>query len=166
MKKRRRKEPTKNEYLKDEETEDCTEEGFRFVSDYHDSMNAADFEAYFADLCKKLPASSVIVLDNAPYHSKNSESYSNSKWEKTQLLDWLNKKNISVPPKALRAELRVLMKQETEKFPSKIIEAIAEQAGHVVLRLPPCHCELNPTESACAAEKNYVLTLDLIESAL
>ena len=42
------------------------------------------------------------------------------------------------------------------KFPSKIIEAIEEQAGHVVLRLPPYHCKLNPTELAWAAEKNYV----------
>ena len=42
------------------------------------------------------------------------------------------------------------------KFPSKIIEAIAEQAGHVVLRLPPYHCELSPIDLALAAEKNYV----------
>ena len=33
------------------------------MSDYHDSMNAANFEAYFADVCKKLPANSVIVLE-------------------------------------------------------------------------------------------------------
>ena len=104
-KKRRKKEPINNKDLKDEETEDCTEEGFSFVTDYHDSMNAANFEAYFADLCKKLPANSVIVLDNAPYHSRNPEPYPNSKWRKPQLLDWLNEKNIKVPPKALRAEM-------------------------------------------------------------
>ena len=73
-----------------------------------------------------------------------------------QLPDWLNEKNIKVPPKALRAELWVLAKQEREKFPSKIIEAIAEQGRHVVLRLPPYHCELNPIELAWAAENNYV----------
>ena len=71
----RTKKPTKNEDLKDEETEDCTDEGFSFVSDDHNSMNTANFEAYFADLCKRLPANSVIVLDNAPYHSRDSESY-------------------------------------------------------------------------------------------
>ena len=42
------------------------------------------------------------------------------------------------------------------KFPSKIIEAIAEQAGHVVLRLHPYHCQPNSTELAWATEKNYV----------
>ena len=42
---RERKNRQKNGDLKDEETEDCTEEGFSFVSDYHDSMNAATFEA-------------------------------------------------------------------------------------------------------------------------
>ena len=43
------------------------------MSDYHDSVNAANFEAHFADLCKKLPANSVVVQDNTPYHSRNSE---------------------------------------------------------------------------------------------
>ena len=62
-----------------------------------------------------------------------------------------------------------MAKQEREKFPSEIIEAIAEQAAHVVLRLPTYHCELNPTELAWAAEKNYVaaenkeMTLCLVE---
>ena len=121
--------------------QDCTEEGFNFVSNYHDSVNAANFEAYFADLCKKLPAKSVIVtlriIEEMPSHIRIP------KRRKPQLLDWLNEKNIKVPPKAVRAELWVLAKQEKEKFPSKIIEAIVEQAGHVVLRLPPYHCELN-----------------------
>ena len=44
-KKRRKKEPTNNKDLKDEEREDRTEEGFSFVTDCHDSMNAANFEA-------------------------------------------------------------------------------------------------------------------------
>ena len=87
---------------------------------------------------------------------KKIPSHPNSKWRIPQLLDWLNEKNTRVPPKTLRAELWVLTKQEREKFPSKIIEATAEQAGHVVLRLPLYHCELNPIELARAAEKNYV----------
>ena len=134
---------------------DCTEEGFSFVSNYHNSMNTANFEAYFTDLCKKLPANSVIVLDNIPHHSRNSESYLNSEW-KPQLLDWLNEKNIKVPPTTLRAELWVLAKQEREKFPFKIFEAITEQAGHVEQCLPPYHCELNPIELTWVTEKNYV----------
>ena len=69
-KNRRKKEPANNEDLKDEETEDCTEEGFSFVTDYHNSMNVANFEAYFADLCKKLPANSVSVLDKSPISFK------------------------------------------------------------------------------------------------
>ena len=35
-------------------------------------------------------------------------------------------------------------------------KAIAEQAGNLVLCLPPYHCKLNPIELAWAAEKYYV----------
>ena len=40
------------------------------------------------------------------------------------------------------------------KFPSKIIETIPEQAGNVVLRLSPHHCELNPNELARGGENS------------
>ena len=36
------------------------------------------------------------------------------------------------------------------------METVAKEYGHEILRLAPYHCELNPIELACAAEKNYV----------
>ena len=60
-------------------SKDKTEEKRRlFEEDYHDSMNAKNFENYFASLCEKLPKSSVIVIDNVSYHSRNSDSYPKS----------------------------------------------------------------------------------------
>ena len=56
----------------------------------------------------------------------------------------------------LRAELWTLVKSEREKFPDKVMETVAKEYGHEILRLPPYHCELNPLELAWAAEKNYV----------
>ena len=49
------------------------------------------------------------------------------------------------------------------------METVAKEYGHEILRLPPCHCELNTIELAWAAEKNYVagenkdMSLDLVE---
>ena len=116
------------------------------------------------------------MIDNAPYHSKNTENYPTSKWRKQQFVDWLTEKNITFPDKTLRAELWILVKSEREKFPDKVMETVAKEYGHEMLRLPPpppppppYHCELNPIELAWAAEKNYVagenkgMSLDSVE---
>ena len=77
------------------------------------------------------------VIDNALYHSKNTENYPTSKWQKQQFVDWLTEKNITFPDKALRAELWTLVKSEREKFPDKVMETVAKEYGHEILRLPP-----------------------------
>ena len=69
--------------------DETKEEGLLFEEDYHDSMNAKNFEKYFASFCEKLPKNSVIVIDNASYHSRNSDTYPKSNWRKRQLIDWL-----------------------------------------------------------------------------
>ena len=128
-----------------------------FEEDYHDSMDGESYRCYFEkSICQNIPKHSVIVIDNAPYHSKNTENYPTSKCRKQQFVDWLTEKNITFPDKALRAELWTLVKSEREKFPAKVMETVAKEYGHEILRLPPYHCELNPIELAWAAEKNYV----------
>ena len=97
------------------------------------------------------------------------ENYPTSKWRKQQFVDWLTEKNIKFTDKALRAELWTLVKSEREEFPDKVMETVAKDYGHEILRLPPYHCELNPIELAWAAEKNYVagenkgMSLDSVE---
>ena len=87
---------------------------------------------------------------------KNTENYPTSKWRKQQFVDWLTEKNMTFPDKALRAELWTLVKSQREKFPDKVMETVAKEYGHEILRLPPYHSELNPIELAWAEEKNYV----------
>ena len=79
-------------------------EGIPFNKDYHDSMDGESHKCYFEkSICQNIPKHSVIVIDNAPYHSKNTENYLTSKWRKQQFVDWLTEKNITFPDKALRA---------------------------------------------------------------
>ena len=103
----------------------------------------------------------MIVIDNVTYHSRNSDSYPKSNWRKQQLIDWLKDKNLTIPYKALRAELWTMAKVEREKYSSKVVDEIAVKAGHTVIRLPPYHCKLNPIELAWAAKK--ILLLKRIE---
>ena len=132
-------------------------EGNPFEEDYHDSMDGESYKCYFEkSICQNIPKHSVIVIDNAPYHSKNTENYPTSKWQKQQFVDWLTEKNITFPDKALRADFWTLVKSEREKFPDKEMETVAKEYGHEILRLPPYHCEPNPIELTWAADKNYV----------
>ena len=112
--------------------------GFLWQEDYHDSMNGDSYEQYFANsLCTNVPQGSLIVIDNAPYHSRNDETYPLSKWKKQQYIDCLKSKDIAVRKKKFTSQ--TLDYVQTGK-------SIAKNAGHETLRLPPHHCELNPIE--------------------
>ena len=73
-------------------------------------MDGESYKCYFEkSICQYIPKHSVIVIDNAPYHSKNMENYPTSKWRKQQFVDLLTEKNTTFPAfKALRAELWTL----------------------------------------------------------
>ena len=49
--------------------------GILAETDYHDAMNAETYEKYFENICKRLKPRSVIIIDNASYHSRNDENY-------------------------------------------------------------------------------------------
>ena len=124
--------------------------------DYHESMNAENYEKHFEKVCSLLKPNSLIVIDNASYYSQNSEDYPISKWRKAKFQKWLSENNISFSPDALRYELWILCNRHRVEKTSKIVEEIAKKYGHEVLRLPPYHCELNAIELIWGDEKNYV----------
>ena len=73
--------------------ESNSSEGLLWQEDYHDSMNGDSYEQYFANsLCTNVPQGSLIVIDNAPYHSRDEETYPVSKWKKQQYIDWLKRR--------------------------------------------------------------------------
>ena len=77
-----------------------------FEEDYQDSIKAEAYKSWFEKrLCRSLEPNSVIVIDNASYHSRNCHDYPLSTWKKNELSNWLKDKGISFPSKALRAEL-------------------------------------------------------------
>ena len=113
--------------------------GIMEVFDYHDTMNAENHGKYFEKICTLLKLNSVIIIDNASYHSRNSGHFPNSKWRKAQYQKWLEENRINFPSDALRSELWILCKKHRDENISKVVENIAKQYGHEVLRLPPYH---------------------------
>lgn len=124
--------------------------------DYHEEMDSQRFERWFSSLLLNVPEGTVIILDNAPYHSKRVEAIPTQASRKGEIRDWLSSKGIAWEEDMLKAELLHIVAQEKHRYIRYRVDKMAEDAGCVVLRLPPYHCELNPIELIWAQVKNEV----------
>jgi transposase len=119
------------------------------------TMNAELYEKWFEE--KVLPAltePTIIVLDNARYHSRMVETRPSSSWAKLKISEWLQNRNIDFDRASLKCELLEI----STKYPltkEYVIENLALQYGHVVLTVPPYHCQFNPIEIVWGIAKNY-----------
>lgn len=127
-------------------------------SDYHSQMNAQVFERWFTEqLLPNIAPSSIIVMDNASYHSVRLEKYPTASWKKAEIFDWLVKKGANPNSTFLKAELLEMAKNLSSNLGKRYsIDAIASEAGHKVIRLPPYHCQYNPIELIWANIKTFV----------
>lgn len=71
-------------------------------------------------------------------------------------MEWLNSKGVVLDRPMLKAQLMVKVRELKPRKKSYVIDNLAKDAGHTVLRLPSYHCEFNPIELAWAMVKGYV----------
>ncbi|GBM76097.1 hypothetical protein AVEN_122563-1 [Araneus ventricosus] len=127
------------------------------TKDYHEEMDGNHFESWFkSKLIPKLEPNSIIVMDNASYHSVKEEKLPTQSWRKKDIQEWLTNKNIPWGSDLLKLELLQIVSTVKHKFDGCRIDKIASETGHKVLRLPPYHCELNPIELIWAQVKGYI----------
>ena len=129
--------------------------------DYHREMNATVFEDWVkSSLLPALQKPSCIVMDNASYHSREEPSTKapTTKSKKQDMIDWLQKNEISFPENCLKPQLYNIIK--ANKPPKQYVSDNLITAGgiHQILRLPPYHCDLNPIEMIWGITKNKVAT--------
>lgn len=125
------------------------------ASDYHTEMNAEVFKTWFVGMLRSLEEGSVIVMDNASYHSVQIDKPPCSNWRKADIMEWLRKKRISFSTAETRDEL--LSKEEIRTAKKTYeLDQLANEMGHTVVRLPPYHCQYNPIELIWAQVKRYV----------
>ena len=126
--------------------------------DFHSEMNATVFENWVSSkLIPNLDPSSVIVMDNASYHSRldPDKSAPTSKAKKATMIEWLERNGIPFDKKMLKPEIYKLVVQH--KPPKEyVVDNLLKSKGHQVLRLPPYHCDLNPIENIWGIAKNKV----------
>ncbi|XP_063847657.1 uncharacterized protein LOC135095928 [Scylla paramamosain] len=125
--------------------------------DYHNQMNSTVFEEWFRmQLLPNIPPNSVIVMDNASYHSRQVEKLPTSSWRKADIKNWLKLKGITVSDDLSKAELYELAKNSRVAKKRYVVDEVATEAGHIVVRLPPYHCQYNPIELVWAQVKSYI----------
>ena len=103
------------------------------TGDYHEEMTSEHFEEWFHDsLMPNIPANSLIVMDNAPYHSRRLEPVPTMSSRKQILQEWLTARAIEFPENALYTLIN--MSNFTPKY---AVDEMAKVVGHEVVRLPP-----------------------------
>ena len=114
--------------------------------DYHNEMNGEMFLKWYTEkLLANLQEKSVIIMDNASYHSMQSEKNPTSSSRKADIQNWLRSHNIEFDNDMLRPQLLALAKAHKPP-PKYVIDTLTRENGHEVLRLPPYHPDLNPIE--------------------
>lgn len=126
------------------------------TGDYHEEMDGKSFETWFSQIVQNLEENCVIVLDNAPYHSRKSEKIPTTATRKALIQEWLRSKSIPFEDDMVKAELLRVVNEHKKKYVKYVIDEIAKAHNRIVLRLPPYHCELNPIELIWADIKTYV----------
>ncbi|XP_046406949.1 uncharacterized protein LOC124171727 [Ischnura elegans] len=94
-------------------------------------------------------------MDNASYHSVVRDKPPTTSTRKSDIQDWLMKKNIPYTCCQTRAELLELV-QAAKGIKEFELDIMAANAGHTVVRLPPFHCQYNPIEMVWAQVKRQV----------
>lgn len=124
--------------------------------DYHEDMSASIFEDWFENcLIPKLSTNSVIVFDNAPYHSRLLKKIPNSSSTKGTIQEFLYENNIFFEDSYTKKQLLDCMKSFA--FSKEYaVDTIARNNNHDVLRLPPYHCIFNPIELVWAQLKENI----------
>ena len=112
---------------------------------------------YKVKLLPNLQPNSVVVMDNASYHSVQVDRLPNLSARKTDIQEWLRNNAISFSESSKKHDCIALVEQHTlNREPKYIIDEITKQAGHTLLRLPPYHSHLNPIETVWAQVKRNV----------
>jgi len=126
------------------------------TTDYHNQMNAEVYKEWFLQLLNHLEEPSIIVMDNASYHSTLAENYPKSSSRKLDVQKWLTDKNFSYSPLETLIELKIKVKNTMPREKSYHLDEVALKRGHEVIRLPPYHCQYNPIQLIWAQLKNQV----------
>jgi len=129
------------------------------TGDYHGQMNELNFTKWIEEkLLPNIPKQTVVVMDNAPYHSVLASKVPTKSSTKGAMVKWLKDNKIQFDESKRKFELYDVVcahKPNAENKNYKIDNLLREH-GHIPLRTPPYMCELNPIELVWAEVKRFI----------
>ena len=117
----------------------CTGVGSSYLT-HKGELVAMNIIKIWMPILPNIPTNSAIIMDNAPYHSRNSVKIPCTSNNKTEIFTWLDENGILHPPmgKILKVDLlKLVANSEIQDYLS--VEEICECHGQTVIRLPPYH---------------------------
>lgn len=84
-------------------------------------MNGDNFKEWFESFLPRLDPNSIVVMDNAPYHSVQAEKYPSASWIKSEILEWLYSKGVVLDRPMLKAQLVVKVRELKKREKSYIM---------------------------------------------
>ncbi len=106
--------------------------------DYHGQINSDNFERWFrTQVLPNLPPASIVVMDNAPYHSRQIDKVPSRYDTKASMISWLQKRGIPCTMDARKTEIYSLIAANKPRNKTFAIDLLASENGHTVVRLPP-----------------------------
>ncbi len=120
-------------------------------------MNQEMFTKWFREkLLPNIPKKSLIIMDNAAYHNVlSAHSAPTAACRKEKIRLWLEQNKIPVRDDCLKVEMIEIL-NKLAPSPTYILDEIAAEHGHEILRTPPYHPELQPIETCWAVVKNQI----------
>ncbi|XP_076248918.1 uncharacterized protein LOC143188498 [Calliopsis andreniformis] len=129
--------------------------------DYQDQISAATFEKWVIEkLLPNIPANSVVVMDDAPYHLVLVNKIPSKYAPKKDMTDWLRENEIPYKENMKKYELYDLIERNKRSEKSYKVDEILKANGHSVLRLPQYLAELNPIQLAWAQMRQAITQKD------
>ncbi|RCN26462.1 hypothetical protein ANCCAN_27811 [Ancylostoma caninum] len=135
--------------------------------DYHRDMNHSAFEEWLRESIPRMqhaaggrPVS--LVMDNAPYHSRQVEKIPTRSSTKAAIEEYLRSKGLEVAVNSTKADLLaelhayVASRGGVAAMRSYAVENICAEFGVTVIRLPPYHCFFNPIEMCWSQMKAHL----------
>lgn len=131
-------------------------ESKRGPANYHEEINGEIFFNWMKGVIPLLKPNAVIVMDDAPSHSVETERCPAFSWKKTFIENWLEQNGERLQNPVDKVRLMHTFDRIKSNNKHNVVDTFVIRKNMTLLRMPLNHSELNPIVLAWMSVKRYV----------